>query len=124
MTRKTISVPPAVFASDIFPKLRDKFNSLGERYTAMDATSAVALYRSAESLVAWSDSNKLLEKFLELPCRKAYFFGDENAEHPMIASIVDVSKVKIKRSGHFPMNDNPKDFYDELFKFITVSDAT
>ncbi len=123
-SRKIISVPPAVFESDILPELRDKFNSLGEGYAAIDSTSADALYRSAESLVAWSDSNKLLEVFLALPCRKAYFYGDENAEHRTVASVGDVPKVKIKLSGHFPMNDNPEDFYDELYKFVTASVTT
>ena len=117
-------MPPAVFKSDILPELRDKFNSLGEGYTAIGSTSAAALYRSAESLVAWSDSNKLLEAFHALSCRKAYFYGDENAEHPTVASVGDVPKVKIKRSGHFPMNDNPEDFYDELYKFVMASDTT
>ena len=124
ISRKIISVSLDVFESDILPELRDKFNRLGEGYTAMDSTSAHVLYQSAESLVAWSDSNKLLEMFLVLPCRKAYFYGYENAEHPTVASLGDVPKVKIKRSGHFPMNDNPADFYDELYKFVTASATT
>ena len=68
-SRKIISVSPAVFESDILQQLRDKFNSLGEGYAAMDSASADALYQS----------------------------------------------------GHFPMNDNPEDFYDELYKFVTAS---
>ena len=123
-SRKIISVPPAMFESDILPELRDKFNSLGEGYAAIDSTSADALYRSAQSLVAWSDSNKLLEVFLALTCRKAYFYGDENAEQPTVASVGEVPKVKVKRSGHFPMNNNPEDFYDKLYKFVTASDTT
>ena len=118
ISRKIISVPPEVFESDFFPELRDKFNSFGERYTAIDSTSADALYKSAESLVAWSDSNKLLEIFLALPCRKAYFFGDENTDLPTVTRVGDVQKVKIKQSGHFPMNDNPQDFYGELYEFL------
>ena len=64
-------------------------------------------------------SNKLLEVFLELPYRKAYFFGDENAEHPTVTAVGDIPKVKIRQSGHFPMIDNPKEFYGELLKFIS-----
>lgn len=124
ISRKIIRVPPEVFEYDIFPVLRDKFNSFGERHAAIDSTSADALYKSAESLVAWSDSNKLLEIFLALPCRKAYFFGDENADLPALTRIGDVQKVKINQSGHFPMNDNPKDFYGELHKFVKGTDKT
>ncbi len=123
-SRRIISVPPAVFESDILPEFRDMFNSLGEGYAAIDSTSADALYRSAESLVAWSDSNKLLEAFHALSCLKAYFYGDENSDHPTVTSVGDVPKIKIERSGHFPMNDNPDDFYDELYKFVSASETT
>jgi len=119
ISRKIISVPPAVFESDIYPELRDKFNSFGKGYAAIDSTSADVLYKSAESLIAWSDSNKLLEKFLGLSCRKAYFFGDENTDLLSVTRIGEVQKVRIKQSGHFSMNDNPKAFYRELYKFIT-----
>ncbi len=121
ISRNIISVSPAVFESDIYPELRDKFNSLGEKYADIDLTSADALYKSAESLVAWSDSDKLLEKFLALPCRKAYFFGDENADLPTVTRVGNIQKVKIKQSGHFPMNDNPKEFYGELYKFLKMA---
>jgi pimeloyl-ACP methyl ester carboxylesterase len=123
ISRKIISVPQEAFVS-FFPVFRDKFNSFGERYAAIDSTTADALYKSAESLVAWCDSNKLLDIFLSLPCRKAYFFGDENADLPTLTRIGDVQKVKINQSGHFPMNDNPKDFYGELYKFLKGTDKT
>lgn len=119
-SRRIISVPPDVFEFDILPEFRDMLNNLGGGYTEMDSTSVSALYRSAESLVAWSDSNKLLESFHALSCLKAYFYGDKNADHPTLARVGDVQKVKIERSGHFPMNDNPSDFYDELYKFVTA----
>jgi pimeloyl-ACP methyl ester carboxylesterase len=119
-SRKIISVPQALFESDIFPELRDQFINLEEGYAAIGLTSADALYKSARSLVAWSDSGKLLKLFLELPCRKAYFYGDKNAEHPSLTSVGDIQKVKIRHSGHFPMIDNPEVFYGELYKFITA----
>lgn len=50
------------------------------------------------------------------------FFGEENAEHPTVSRIKDIQKIKIEKSGHFPMNDNPKEFYDKLFSFVTLSD--
>ncbi len=123
-SRKIISVPPDVFESEILPELRAEFASLGEDYAAIDSTTADALYRSAESLVSWSDSNKLLETFLALSCRKAYFYGAENSAHPTVERVGHVPKVEIKRSGHFPMNDNPEDFYNELHRFVAVGKTT
>jgi pimeloyl-ACP methyl ester carboxylesterase len=122
LSRKIVDAAPAAFQSNILPEIRETLNRLGENYTEIDAASTDALYRSAESLVAWSDSNKLLDRFFALKCRKAYFFGEENAEHPTIARIKDIQKIKIENSGHFPMNDNPKEFYDKLFSFVTMSD--
>ena len=122
LSRKTVDAAPAAFQSNILPEIRETLNRLGEKFTEIDAASADAIYRSAESLVAWSDSNMLLDRFFALNCRKAYFFGEENAEHPTISRIKNIQKIKIKKSGHFPMNDNPKEFYDKLFSFITMSD--
>ncbi len=118
LSRNIISVPLDVFESNFFSELRKKFNNFGERYAAIDSTSADALYKSSKSLVSLSDSNRLLEIFLALPCRKAYFFGDKNANIPTVTRVGDVQKIMIKHSGHFPMNDNPKDFYNELYKIL------
>lgn len=122
LSRKIVEAAPTAFQSNILPEIRKTFNRFGKKYTEIDAASADALYKSAESLVAWSDSNKLLNRFYTLECRKAYFFGEENAEHPTISLIKDIQKIKIEKSGHFPMNDNPKDFYDKLLGFITMPD--
>ena len=121
LSRKIASATPAVFKLNILPEIRETLNRLGEKYAAIDAASATSLYRSAESLVGWSDSNQLLDKFFALKCRKAYFYGEENTEHPTVSRVKEIQKFKIKRSGHFPMNDNPNDFYDKLFKFVTTS---
>lgn len=122
MSRRIMAIPFEKFGSIFFPVLKDKFSKFGEKYTAIEDSSAAAVHRSSKSLVEWSESNKLLERFLELPCRKAYFFGEKSAEHPVMACTGDILKVKIKQSSHFPMNDNPGDFYDELFKFIAGAD--
>ena len=118
-SRGMISVPPDVFAADMWPELRAKCAGLAPGYSALDSTTADVLYRSAESLVSWSDSDKLLEAFVALACRKAYFYGSENAAHPTVARVGSIPKVEIKRSGHIMMCDNPEDFYDELHKFVT-----
>ena len=118
-SRGMISVPPDVFAAEMFPELRAEYARLGPDYSALDSTTADVMYRSAESLVSWSDSEKLLEAFLNLSCRKSYFYGSENSTHPTVQRVADVQKVEIKRSGHIMMCDNPDDFYDELHKFLT-----
>ena len=56
-------------------------------YSALDSTTADVMYRSAESLVSWSDSEKLLEAFASLACRKAYFYGSENSRIPRCSAL-------------------------------------
>lgn len=118
-SRGMISVPPDVFAGGMFPELRAKYAGLAPGYSALDSTTADVMYQSAESLVSWSDSDELLEAFFALACRKAYFYGSENAAHPTVQRVGDVPKVEIERSGHIMMCDNPEGFYDELHKFVT-----
>lgn len=118
ISQQIINMSQTEFESQLLPKLRNTFNGLGDKYAAIDATCVDALYKSSESLVEWSNSNKLLNGFLGLDCQKAYFFGDKNADLSVLTRIGDIQKVKIKNSGHFPMNDNPKSFYHELYKFL------
>lgn len=87
-------------------------------YAPFNLTSPSAYYRSAQSLVEWSDSRKLLNEFLKLRCRKAYFYGEENRNHPTVLATKSVRQIEIKKSGHYLMEDNPTDFYTELSRFI------
>ncbi|MCP4378407.1 MAG: hypothetical protein GY794_19810 [bacterium] len=115
-----VSVTRDVFAAEMWPKLQAKYADLPRGYCAYDATTADVMRRSAESLVPMSDSEKLLEAFVALECRKVYIYGSENVEVATVARVGSVPKVEIARSGHILMCDNPEDFYDELHKFITA----
>jgi len=119
ISRDIVKDLPDVFASEKMPELRAKYAGFGEGCTAIDSTTADVLYRSSLSLVKRSDSEELLGTFHKMDeCRKAYFYG-ENSKHPALARLEGILKIEIKRSGHFPMNNNPEDFYDELHKFVT-----
>lgn len=77
-----------------------------------------AFYKSSESLVSWSDSGELLEKFNDLSIRKAYVFGEANRGIPVIRLLKGVSAIEIPNSGHFMMLDNPTEFYQTLPPFF------
>jgi pimeloyl-ACP methyl ester carboxylesterase len=74
--------------------------------------SPTALHQAARSLVIWSDSGKLLEKFNKLPAR-AYLYGAADDRGYIIKQIdrTRITIVGIRDSGHFAMIDNAKDFY-------------
>jgi pimeloyl-ACP methyl ester carboxylesterase len=113
-SRRAAGVTYEKFKAEILPEYMVKFG----KYLSLDLASPIAYYRSACSLVEWSDSGKLLDKFLNLRCRKCYFYADQNRHGPSVAATGGMRQVEIKGSGHFIMDDNPGQFYAELAKFI------
>lgn len=85
----------------------------------IEKTNPVAFNKSAESLVQWTDSGMLLKKFKDLKCKKSYFCGEKNSHRKVLDLICEIKIVSISGSGHFPMNDNPNEFYHKLAQFIT-----
>lgn len=77
-------------------------------------SNPLAFTGSARSLVEWSDSGELLNRFLALHCRKAYFYGERNKSIPTLSRIEGIPAIMVNRSGHFLMNDNPEEFYEKL----------
>ncbi len=106
------------FKAELLPEYKVKFGN----YLSLDTASPTAYYRSACSLVEWTDSGKLLDKFLNLRCRKCYFYGEQNRGSPSFVATGATRQVQIKQSGHFIMDDNPVQFYAELARFIDQPD--
>lgn len=75
--------------------------------------------RSARSLVEWTDSGELLKGFLELRARKAYVCGERNSRRKILERLQGIRIISISGSGHFPMNDNPDEFYRVLAAFLS-----
>ncbi|MGD8290065.1 MAG: alpha/beta hydrolase [Desulfobacterales bacterium] len=119
VSRKTISVTLDRFEEDVLPDLKSLSKTLGEGRFFLDSMLPFGFYKSAESLVDWSDSGELLSRFLNLPCNKSYFYGQENAGMAVLDRLDDIEKVMIDNSGHFLMNDNPNEFYVRLREFLT-----
>jgi len=114
VSRQIADVSFEVFIEKILPEHQFQFSGS----ESFNLISPSAYYRSAQSLVEWSDSGKLLNKFLNLPCRKVYFYGEENRNHPTVSATIKMRQIEIKKSGHYLMEDNPTDFYMELSRFI------
>ena len=75
-------------------------------------------YLSSRSLVHWSDSGILLDKFKNLKCKKIYVYGESDSFLKILTLLDGISTISIPKSGHFPMNDNPEKFYSFLADFI------
>ncbi len=77
-----------------------------------------------ESMVDLSDNGDLLSKFLALPCRKMFMYGEEYATLsylPLIGSN-GVRLAQIVDCGHFPMYSNPPAMWTEIADFVTETE--
>jgi pimeloyl-ACP methyl ester carboxylesterase len=72
-----------------------------------------ALHHAARSLVEWSDSGELLERFNALG-RKAYLYGGLDDKRYVLEQLVKASVTAVPGAGHFMMVDNPDTFYRML----------
>ena len=86
--------------------------------TWLEKADALALHRSATSLVRWSDSERLLASFLSGQERRLYLYGKRNSDAEVLGRLPEVEKVAVPDAGHFAMNDNPIEFYSCLATFL------
>lgn len=119
VSRKTIRVTLDKFEKEVLPDIKSLSKSFGEGRFFLESALPFGFYKSAESLVHWSDSGELLTRFIKLPCNKSYFYGQENAGMAVLGRLNAIEKVMIGNSGHFLMNDNPNQFYPRLREFLT-----
>lgn len=105
-----------MYRDRLFPKqIRD---AAGFPMLDLNQTTPIAMYQSAQSLVQWSDSGALLEKYGMLPCRKMYFYGDSNYQSEVLKVLPAESVLGIPNSGHAMMFDNPDGFKNALYQFL------
>lgn len=95
------------------PGLKNYYQNISKAYPR-------ALYLSSVSLFKESCRGNLREKFLTLPTKKWYVFG-ETSLNQSTRSFLDANKVPyfvIPESGHFMMDDQPNLFYRMLFEAL------
>ncbi|MFC1671332.1 alpha/beta fold hydrolase [Spirochaetota bacterium] len=129
ISRKAAALSYNTFKEILFNKIKVyavQSENKGERLWAswIEKSDPYAFNKSSKSLVQWTDSGKLLQKFLKLKCRKEYFYGEYNSFMEVMIKIEGIKKTSISKSGHFPMNDNPNEFYRKLLAFIQLENST
>ncbi len=108
ISRKAIQISYAEFRDTMFDRIRSVGPATWQEMSAR--ADALGFYKSCESLVEWSDSEKLLEIFLGLEADKLYIYGDRNADMEILGRLGEIEKASVSASGHFVMNDNPAEF--------------
>ena len=89
---------------------------LGNYARNLEKASPLALYLSSHSLVKESTEGHLKKRFLDLPCRKGYFFGERSIKSSSVAFLAahHVPYFIVPESDHFMMDDQPTVFYRML----------
>lgn len=123
ISRNIAGLPFEEFRDREFDSLRQQMTrSKGvgfQRWVTQSRQSdLLAFHKSAQSLVTWSDSGQLLEKYNRLPVRKVFVFGDRNKEMNVLSRLNPNETLMISNSGHFSMNDSSNEFYPKIAAFI------
>jgi pimeloyl-ACP methyl ester carboxylesterase len=95
------------------PGLKNYYRNISKSYP-------LALYLSSVSLVRESSHGKLGQRFLALPVKKWYVFGQYSI-NSSTKSFLDATKIPyfiVPESGHFMMDDQPVLFYRMLFEAL------
>jgi len=128
LSRKATSVSFDEFNKRVFNELKSAVRLSGDKSSQLWATwceksDALAYYKTSRSLVEWSESGNLLKKFKALKTNKAYFYGVKNSQMEIVDRLHPIRKISISNSGHFPMVDNPQEFYLTLAETLRIKQA-
>ena len=115
-SRSVVEVSCEEYAAKHFSEQKAKLANIPE--LKFDETTPLAMYRSSQSLVEWSDSGKLLERFKKLNCKKVYIYGEQNKDVETVNAVGSIEKIIIPNAGHSMMLDNTDYFYNKLHDFI------
>jgi len=119
ISRNTIKVSEQDFVNHGFFNLCQLLADYRENCFDLANAMPEAFYRSAESLVEWSDSGKLLNLFEELTIPRLYVYGQDNVSMPILQKLnIQTTTEQIPNSGHFPMIDNSDAFYSVVADFV------
>lgn len=79
-----------------------------------------------ESMVDLSDNGGLMEKFLGMPCRRMFMYGEQNTSLSYLSHIRarGVCLAEIPNCGHFPMYSNPALMWRVIGDFHSAADTT
>jgi pimeloyl-ACP methyl ester carboxylesterase len=108
--------------ADFMAKLRESEQSDLQAWAQWcDSVDPAAMHEAARSLVAWSDSRKLLERFNEL-VGKAYLYGAEDDRDYLIPQLASALVDSVPDSSHFMMVDNPDSLYEKLSRALDANE--
>ncbi|MBN1455215.1 MAG: alpha/beta hydrolase [Methanomicrobia archaeon] len=127
-SRLVVQADFAEFTRTVFPELKDRLKhaeNRGFREYAADLEKAdnKAYYDYSPSLIEYSDTGDLLERYCALDVPKLFVYGAENRALSYLPRLTErgCALVEIPTSNHFPFHDNPAAFYHAIVSFLTAA---
>jgi pimeloyl-ACP methyl ester carboxylesterase len=121
----------SAFNNTIFPELKDRLKHAENRgfreYAAnLEKASIKAYYDYSPSLVEYSDTGNLLERYIALAIPTLFLYGAENRSLSYLTQLTErgCALVEIPASSHFPFHDNPAAFYHAIASFLQAAHDT
>jgi hypothetical protein len=74
-------------------------------------------YKTSQSIVEWSRSEKLIQPFINSPVSKLFIYGEKNSwKKEALPSFIPT--VEVSGAGHFMLADNPKETFHIMDDFV------
>lgn len=112
LSRRSAEMDLALFRDEKFAKLKARARASddpGLQAWALwaEACSAESFHASARSLVAWSDSGRLLEMYRALRVPTLYVYGERSAIPEVLVAVEGLPTHEVANCGHFIMLERP-----------------
>jgi len=131
LSRKSSSYDEDIFVAEKYQNLLARADGQGPDMQLWAEWGRIcdprAFYRSAVSLVKWSDSGELGTIFKALDCAKAYIHGETSANMAVISRLEGpeggINCIEIPGAGHFVMTDAPDVFHQTAARIVSTATA-
>jgi pimeloyl-ACP methyl ester carboxylesterase len=112
LSRRSAEMGLALFRDEKFARLKARARASDDPGLQAwahwaEACPAESFHASARSLVAWSDSGRLLDMYRALSVPTLYVYGERSAIPEVLAAVEGMATYKVANCGHFIMLERP-----------------
>ncbi len=110
------------FSQKLYPEYLTSLGVLAEpsariRMESLKQVPGYAFYKTSQSIVEWSRSEKLIQPFINSPVSKLFIYGEKNSwKKEALPSFIP--SVEVSRAGHFMLAANPKETFHIIDDFV------
>jgi pimeloyl-ACP methyl ester carboxylesterase len=111
------------FSKKLYPEFLASLETSQEigaelRLQCLKSTPDYAFYRTSQSIVEWSRSEKLIPLFVNSPVQKLFVYGEKNRWKKEVLPPT-ISSAEIPGAGHFMLSENPQETFRIIDDFVT-----